>query len=356
MTSESPSIVDVAKRAGVSVATASRVMSGSTYPVSEGTRERVLLAARELRYVPNSLARSLKAQRSKLIAVLVGDNADPYFAQVARGVEEVANSHGYLTIICNTERDPIRELSYLQTLQDYRADGIVFTGSGSDETSVPEQLEIDDMIEKIQRRGAAIVMLSPHNLQAPSIQPDNLGGAYELTRYLIELGHTRIAFVTGPASVTVANQRLQGYRQALTESGITPDDTLLFPGNFTQAGGERAAAMLNQLPREKRPSAVFACNDETAFGLMYGLRQHGWRLPEDISICGFGNLPMARMVTPALTTANISLRELGRAGAQKILALLQHQDTSAQETFPTTIVKRASTIPFAHATSNIDEK
>lgn len=354
MASESPSIVDVAKKAGVSVATASRVMSGSTYPVSDGTREKVVIAAKELRYVPNSLARSLKAQRSKLIAVLVGDNADPYFAQVTRGVEEVANAHGYLTIICNTERDPNRELSYLQTLQDYRADGIIFTGSGSDETSVPEQLEIDAMIEKIQRRGAAIVILSPHSIQAPSIQPDNIGGAYELTSYLISLGHKRIAFITGPSNVTVANLRLQGYRQALTDAGITPDDTLLLPGNFTQAGGERAAGMLAQFPREKQPTAAFACNDETAFGLMYGLLQRGWRLPEDISICGFGNIPMARMVSPSLTTVNISLRELGRAGAQKILTLLQHQETPIQETFPTTIVKRASTIALEH-TADIEK-
>ncbi|GCE20722.1 hypothetical protein KDK_45220 [Dictyobacter kobayashii] len=143
------------------MATASRVMSSSTYPVSEGTREKVLAAAKELHYIPNSLARSLKAQRSKLIAVLVGDNADPYFAQVARGVEEIANAHGYLTIICNTERNLARELSYLQTLQDYRADGIIFTNSGFNETNEPEQVEIEEMVEKIQRRGAAIVSLSP---------------------------------------------------------------------------------------------------------------------------------------------------------------------------------------------------
>ncbi|GCE28263.1 LacI family transcriptional regulator [Dictyobacter alpinus] len=350
MPTQLPSIVDVAKKAGVSVATASRVMSSSTYPVSGTAREKVLSAARELKYVPNSLARSLKIQRSKLIAVLVGDNADPYFAQVARGVEEVANAHGYLTIMCNTGRDPMRELSYLQTLQDYRADGIIFSSSGLSEIDYPEQVQIDELVEKIQERGAAIVTLSPHSIKAPSIQSDNIGGAYELTAYLISLGHRRIAFVTGPDKVAVSEQRQQGYTRALTEAGIPLSPELIIPGNFTQAGGESAASILVQLPTEQRPSAVFACNDETAFGLMNGLRQHGWRLPEDISICGFGDIPMARMVTPSLTTVSISLRQLGQAGAQKVLSLLQNKQQEPEPTteiLPAMLIKRNSTIPYS---------
>src|SRR5581483_11368507 len=123
MVKQPPSIVHVAERAGVSIATASRVMSNSSYPVSPATRQKVLKAAGELGYAPNSLARSLRSQRSKLIAALVGDNADPYFAEIMRGVEEVANEHGYLTIVCNTDRSPIKELNYLRALRDYRADG-----------------------------------------------------------------------------------------------------------------------------------------------------------------------------------------------------------------------------------------
>ncbi|GCE20721.1 LacI family DNA-binding transcriptional regulator [Dictyobacter kobayashii] len=169
---------------------------------------------------------------------------------------------------------------------------------------------------------------------------------------MISLGHRRIAFVTGPQNLTVANLRLQGYRKALTDAGIPFDDALLIRGNFTQAGGKQAAEILAGLPQEARPSAVFACNDETAFGLMYRLRELGWQLPEDISICGFGDLPMAQMVTPGLTTVHIALRELGRAGAQKILAQLQNKQDPTHEMFPTSVVKRGSTIPLEH-TSNV---
>ncbi|GER92092.1 LacI family transcriptional regulator [Dictyobacter vulcani] len=346
MPAQLPSIVDVARKAGVSIATASRVISSSTYPVSATTREKVLAAAKELKYMPNSLARSLKVQRSKLIAVLVGDNTDPYFAQVARGVEEIANAHGYLTIMCNTERDPARELAYLQTLQDYRADGFIIAGSGLSETDYAEQEQINELVQKIQGRGAAIVTLSPHSIQAPSIQSDNIGGAYELTSYLISLGHRRIAFVTGPAHVTVSELRQQGYTRALADASIPFAPELILTGDFTQAGGERIAATLAQMPVDQRPAAIFASNDETAFGLMNGLRQQGWRLPQDISICGFGDIPMAPMVIPSLTTVSISLRELGRAGARKILSLLQnHQTEPTIEIMPATVIKRDSTIP-----------
>ncbi|GCF11499.1 LacI family DNA-binding transcriptional regulator [Dictyobacter arantiisoli] len=337
-----PSIVAVAKKAGVSVATASRVMSSSTYPVSEATREKVLQAAQELHYTPNSLARSLKAQHSKLLAVLVGDNADPYFAQVARGVEEIANEHGYLTIMCNTERDPIRERTYLNTLQDYRADGIIITGSGYNHTDYTDDLNA--IVQKIQQRGGAVVTLSPHVIQAPSIQTDNVGGAREITAYLLSLGHRSIAFVSGPEDVTVSDQRQQGYQQAMEAAGIAIHPTWLIQGDFTQSGGERAAYQLTQLA--ERPSAVFACNDETAFGLMNGLQQQGWRIPQDISLCGFGDLPMAKMVVPSLTTVHIALRELGQKGAQKILALLKEPQEPTEEILPNTIIKRNSTIPF----------
>lgn len=338
-----PSIVDVAQRAGVSVATASRVMSNANYPVSEGTRQKVLKAAEELKYVPNSLARSLKAQRSKLIAVIVGDNADPYFAEVTRGVEEVANAQGYLTIVCNTDRNPQRELSYLQTLQDYRADGIIFAGSSLNEPGYSEQ--VDAMVQQMVRRGAAIVTLSQHTLHVPSVQTDNFRGTCDLTARLIELGHRRIAFITGPTNLTAANVRLQGYMAALAQANIPIDHTLLIPGNFTQAGGEQAAHSLMAFPLEQRPTAVFASNDETAFGALATLQQHGWHVPGDISVCGFGDLPMAAMVMPALTTVRIGLRDLGRTGVHKLFALLKNEDVPWLEVFPTTIIERASTAP-----------
>ncbi|GHO46722.1 LacI family DNA-binding transcriptional regulator [Ktedonospora formicarum] len=341
MGKQTASIVDVAKRAGVSVASASRVLSGSSYPVSDETRQKVLEAAQALDYAPNTLARSLRAQRSNLIAVIVGDNADPYFAEITRGVEEVANERGYLTIVCNTDRQSDRELHYLRMLQDYRADGVIFAGSGLNEPEYLEQFE--KIIETMQARGAAIVALAQHTLQLPTIQVDNFGGARAMTRHLIEQGHRRIAFVSGPTNLLVATARLQGYTAALVEAGLCVDSDLILPGNFNREGGEQAAHKLAQFAAEQRPSAVFAANDETAFGVLSGLSSQGWRIPADISICGFGDLPMASVVYPPLTTVHIGLRELGRSGAHKLLAQLQREEIEANEIIPTSLSIRCTT-------------
>ena len=349
MVKQVASIVDVAKLAGVSIASASRVLSGSSYPVSEETRQKVLKAAQELNYVPNSLARSLRAQRSNLIAVLVGDNADPYFAEIVRGVEDVANDCGYLTIVCNSDRKKEKELNYLRILQDYRADGVIFAGGALNEPGYPAQLE--KAIKSMLDRGAAVVTLAQHTLQVPSIQADNFAGARAMTQYLQQLGHRRIGFVSGPTNVTVANVRLQGYMAAMVEAGLQIDPGLILSGNFDQAGGEMAAQAILQIPPEQRPTAVFAANDETAFGLLSGLGRLKIRVPQEISVCGFGDLPMSQMVVPALTTVHIGLRELGRAGARKLLAMLNREEVPPLEVMPTHVVPRDTTTSPSVASS-----
>ncbi|HLI71037.1 MAG TPA: LacI family DNA-binding transcriptional regulator [Ktedonobacteraceae bacterium] len=334
------SIVDVAERAGVSLATASRVMSNSSYPVNAATRQKVLAAAAELGYSPNSLARSLRSQRSKLIAVLVGDNVDPYFAEITRGVEEVANEQGYLTIICNTDRNPTKELHYLRTLRDYRADGLIFAGSGLNNPEHTEQIE--KVVMDMQGRGAAAIALSQHTLHVPSIQIDNFGGGHAITAMLLEIGHRRIALIAGPAGLTAANRRMQGYMAALVEKGIPIDPHLILLGNFDQASGERAAQTIAQMELAQRPTAIFAANDEMAFGVMLALQQQGIRVPQDISVCGFGDIPMSRLIAPALTTVHVPLRQLGRSGAERLLAILRQEEVPSSEILPITIVKRAS--------------
>jgi LacI family transcriptional regulator len=346
MSKQNLSIADVAERAGVSPATASRVMSNSSYPVNGATRQKVLDAAAALGYTPNSLARSLRSQRSKLIAVLVGDNVDPYFAEITRGVEEVANEQGYLTIICNTDRNPLKELYYLRTLRDYRADGIIFAGSGLNNPEHTEQIE--KIIAEMRGRGAAAITLSQHMLRVPTIQADNFGGGHDITAMLLEMGHRRIALLAGPANLTVANVRMQGYMAALVEKGIAIDPSLISIGNFDQASGERAAQNIARMKPMQRPTAIFAANDEMAFGVMLELQQQGIQVPQDISVCGFGDIPMSRFVTPALTTVHIPLRQLGRSGANRLLAILRQEEPPSCEILPISIVKRASTIPLPH--------
>jgi LacI family transcriptional regulator len=338
------SIVDVAKRAKVSIATASRVLSSSSYKVSDATRLRVLQAAKELHYVPNSLARSLRARRSNLIAVIVGDNADPYFAEITRGVEDVANKYGYLTIVCNTDRQSEKELHYLQILRDYRVDGVIFAGSGLNVAGYPEQ--IAQVVQGMRERGAAAVTLAQHTLKVPSVQADNFGGARTMTARLLELGHQRIAFITGPSNALVANARLQGYMAALIEAGTTIDPALILPGRFDRESGEQAVQGLLRLSKLQRPSAIFAANDETAFGVLSELGSLGWHIPRDISVCGFGDQPMARVVVPALTTVHIGMRELGRIGAYKLLAQLNHEEVEELEIIPTSVIERGTTAKY----------
>lgn len=337
-----PSIIEVARRAGVSLATASRVLSRAAYPVSEATRQRVFQAATELNYIPNSLARSLKAQRSHLLAVIVGNNADPYFAEIVRGVEEVADEQGYLVIICNSDRDPAKEIHYLRILQDYRADGVLFAGSGLNDAAYATEMEV--LVQQVIRRGAEVVTLTQHLLQVPSIQPDNFGGARQMTARLIALGHRRIAFIGGPTNLIVANVRLQGYMSGMIEAGVPIDSSLILSSDFAQTGGEQAARALLQLRPEQRPTAIFAANDEAAYGALIALRDAGVRIPGEIAVCGFDDLPMSRLVAPSLTSVHIPLRELGRIGTQRLLALLNKADVPTLEVLPAQVIERESTM------------
>jgi LacI family transcriptional regulator len=319
-------------------------MSNAPYPVNAVTRQKVLEAAEILGYAPNTLARSLRSQRSRLLAVLVGDNVDPYFAEIMRGVEEVANQLGYLTIVCNTERSTEREIHYLATLRDYRVDGIIFAGSGIQESQHLKQVEtlVNDMLG----RGTVVVTLSHHTLQVPSIQADNFAGARRMTQRLIELGHHRIAFVTGPSTLAVVNVRLQGYMLAMLEAGLTVNQDLLLPGNFDLASGEHVAALIMRMPPAQRPTAIFAANDEMAFGVMRSLMQHGLRIPQDCSVCGFGDIPMAQFILPALTSVQIPLRAMGRNGARTLISLLRQESVAPLEILPTTIIERDSTAAY----------
>ncbi|HEX4206010.1 MAG TPA: LacI family DNA-binding transcriptional regulator, partial [Ktedonobacteraceae bacterium] len=195
--------------------------------------------------------------------------------------------------------------------------------------------------------GAVAVALSESTLHIPSLQTDNFGGAKAMTARLIELGHTRIAFIAGPAKLAVANVRLQGYMAAMVEAGLTIDPHLIIEADFLQSGGEQAAQHIHQMPTSLRPSAVFAANGEMAFGVLLGLGRLGWHVPQGISVCGFDDLPMAQLVAPALTTVQVPVRLLGRAGAQKLFAQLKGEEVSDIETLPTKIIERGSTAPVS---------
>ncbi len=332
------SITEVARLAGVSVATASRVVSQTDYPVSAGTRARVLEAARSLDYVPNALARGLLKSRMPVVGVIVHDITDPYFAEVVRGVEDAAGPTGVLVITCSSERDPDRERSYVRLLRSMRATAVVFAGSGLDDPAANE--EIGRHLAAMRADGAAVVHLSPHAGGEPEVGVDNEAGIAAMVDALAGLGHRRIGFLAGPDDLFVARARLAGYRRGLEAAGIAWDESLVTTGTFDRQGGADGADAL--LKRDPAITAICAANDLLALGALTRLAERGVEVPGDVSVAGFDDVSIAALTAPGLSTVRLPLRELGRQGFAYADAMLAGSEPPAVQ-LPTELVLRAST-------------
>lgn len=332
------SITEVARLAGVSTATASRVVSSSAYPVAAETRARVLEAARTLDYVPNALARGLLKSRVPVVAVIVHDISDPYFAEVVRGVEDGASRTGYLVITCSSERDAERERSYVRLLRSIRAAAVVFAGSGLDEPALND--EIERHLAAMRADGAAVVHLSPHARGRPEVSVDNEAGIAGMVAALADLGHRRIGFLAGPQSLFVARERLAGYRRGLAEAGIPLEERLVVSTTFDRAGGVAGVDAL--LAADVPFSAICCANDLLALGAMGRLAELGIDVPGRISVAGFDDIPTAALTAPSLSTVRLPLREMGRRGFEHADRLLAGEPVP-EEILPTQLVLRAST-------------
>jgi LacI family transcriptional regulator, galactose operon repressor len=334
------SLGDVAHRAQVSVATVSRVLSGSSHPVRNVTRERVLQAATELDFRPNALAKGLVTTRTNIIGAIVHDISDPYFAEMVRGLEDAANATGYQVFVCSSDRDPDRELTYVRTLLSYRVDAIVLAGGVIEDRSY--QRELSRLLAGFEEEGGAVVTLAPHSHRASGVILENREGAASMTHHLLALGHRRIGFVAGPPQIRSSRLRLAGYRQALEAFGLTYDEQLLATGWFTPSGG--AAAVCELLDRAPDLTAILASSDAMAFGVLKELADRGIAVPEDISVAGFDDVQMAAYVQPPLTTVRIPTYALGNAGAEIAFEILAGGNPRPRR-LPLPIVERASTGP-----------
>jgi LacI family transcriptional regulator len=346
------SITDVARLAGVSAATASRVVSSAQYAVNPATRERVLDAARTLDYVPNALARGLLKSTLPLVGVIVHDITDPYFSEVVRGIEDAAASGGYLVITCSSERIAERESSYVRMLRSLRAAALIFAGSGLDDAAL--NADVARHVAAMRESGSAVVHLSPHALGDPEIGVDNVAGMASMIAALVELGHRRVGFLAGPRSLYVARERLEGYRAGLAAAGIDFDDGLVVEGGFDQAAGATGieALLATGLPL----TAVAAANDLLAVGALHRLDELGIDVPGRISVAGFDDIQMAALVAPRLSTVRIPLRDVGRLGFQFAEALLTG-GRPATSVLPTEVILRESTAaPRALTTSTAKQK
>jgi len=340
------SINDVARLAGVSIATVSRVVSDAPYAVSMETRERVLDAARTLDYVPNALARGLLKSHIPVVGVIVHDITDPYFSEIVRGVEDEATSAGYLVITCSSERDVDREASYVRLLRSMRVAAVVFAGSGLEDN--PSTKSVRRHLSAMRTDGSAIVHLSPHSEGPPEVGVDNAAGVAQMIAALVALGHRQIAFLAGPSTLIVARQRLAGYRQGLSEAGIPFDERLVLHTTFDAAGGSLAVDALHD--GSASFTAIMCANDLMALGVLRRLAALGVNVPGDVSVAGFDDIVTASITAPSLSTVRIPLRDLGRHGFEFVNRVLSGEVPS-QVSLPTKVILRDSTAQRAAAAS-----
>ncbi|MCG5220567.1 LacI family DNA-binding transcriptional regulator [Streptosporangium sp. KLBMP 9127] len=324
---------DVAKHAGVSLATASRVLNGSTRQVGRELRERVEHAATELGYTTNRAAQALARSASDILGLVVHDLSDPYFAVLANAVVRAADMHGLSVMVGTTFRDPEAEIGYVATLRAQRVRAIVLAGSRIDDAAMTERLRAE--LDRYRGTGGRAALIGQDLLGVDTVVPDNHAGAGELARSLAGLGHTRFAVLTGPATLLTAADRVAGFAEGLASLGLPAP--LLFPGPFDRDGGYAAAQRL--LAADTDVTCVFAVNDVMAVGALAALRDGGCEVPGRISVAGFDDIPTLRDLTPALTTVRLPLADMGR----RAVALALGTVPIVAEPAETEVVLREST-------------
>jgi DNA-binding LacI/PurR family transcriptional regulator len=307
------SIKDIARAVGVSHSTVSRALSNSPL-VNPETKARIQKLAQEMGYTPDAAARSLVMGQTRTVGVVVTSIADPFIAQVVQGIENIAYEHAYAVILASSNSDPLREMSAVEMLRSKRVDGVIVTSSRLGAL-------YQDHLEHI---GVPVVLLNNHSEQSGrylySVTVDNPHGGHLATQHLIELGHRRIACITGPANHSSNMGRLAGYQQALAEANIPFAPELVAPGTGTQAAGMLALPKLMNL--SEHPTALFCYNDMTAIGVLRAAREMGLHIPRDLAVVGFDDISFASFVNPPLTTIAQPQFEMGQQATQMLLTLM----------------------------------
>jgi len=303
-------IKQIAERAGVSVGTVSNVLN-ELPSVREATRKRVLAVVDSFGYQPSMLGRALRKEKTNIIVMIVPDITNPFFPGVVRGAEDVAFQNGYQLVLCNSDNDYTKELAYMRALRSYRPSGLII---------VPSDLrEGEEEVRAYIKAGSAVVYVDrvPPHWRGDAVTSAHEEGAYEATRHLISLGHKRIATITGPVQGTSAAQRLAGFERAMKDARLPVAAEYIQETDFNRAGGYEKADFLLKL--RSRPTAIFAANDLIAMGAIKATRNLGLSCPKDVSIFGFDNLEMDDETTPALSTVDQFISELGGRAAQIVI-------------------------------------
>ncbi len=316
-------IYDIARIVGVSTATVSRALNNKGY-VREEVRQRIWEVAEELNYVPNSTARSLINKRSQIVSLIIPDISNPFFALVARGVEDVTRHFGYSLLICNTDGSTFREKQYVQIAREKQADGIIFISC---------QVSNNYLQELTSNLPVVVADRSVEDLSVDMVLNDNVEGSREAVRHLVRLGHQAIATIRGPQETQTGIDRYIGYEKVLKESGLEVVPDYVRDGDFKEQSGYYEAQQLLKLPHP--PTAIFAANDLMALGTLNALEQAGVRVPEDMALVGYDDIPIASRIKPGLTTVAQLKYELGQQAAERLMWRLSNPEEKLK---PETVV------------------
>jgi LacI family transcriptional regulator len=304
-------LTEVAERAGVSLATASRALNGSDRTVSERYRRRVLAAAAQLGYRADPHAQAMARGASNIVGLVVQDLADPYFSTIADGVMRQCEARGLVTVLASTRRDPEREIEYVAALRGQRARAVIIVGSRTHDRGITARLANE--VAGYAASGGRVACVSQNRLGTNTVLIQNRSGARDLGRELARLGHRRFAVLAGPADLLTARERRAGFVDGLAHAGVPTKDVRVVHGAFSRDGGYASAQQL--IDGGLDATCVFACNDVMAVGAIAAFRDNGLRVPEDVSVAGFDDIKPLRDLVPPLTTVHLDLEELGERAA-----------------------------------------
>lgn len=329
-------IKDIAKMAGVSITTVSRVLNNKTQGIGETTRQHVLEIIKKHDYRPNAIARSMITKNTKTIGLIIPDIRNPFFSELARGVEDAASSSKYTVVLCNTDSTLGKIIDYLWLLKEKNVDGIIV--SCSDPT-------LDKEVEAfVQQNDLPVVMIDRgfEDQMFSGVYIENEHAAYLATRHLLQLAHTRVGCISGPRYIKNANERLRGFLKSHNEMNIPVDLSLIKDGNYTMEGGYQVAM---ELLKNQNITAIFACNDLMAFGVYQAVEELGLKIPDDLSVVGFDNLKYNLILHPKLTTIEQPIHQMGEVAIKLLFKQIETENTPQVESIylETKLIVREST-------------
>lgn len=329
-------IKDIANYTGFSVTTISLVLNNKATKIPAGTKQKIQEAVKELNYHPNQLAVGLVKKRTQTIGLIISDVSNTFFSMLAKGVEDACRQQGWNLILCNTNDEHARDMSYIQVLADRGVDGILFCmAKDSSRQKTQESLRL------LKKLKMPFIMVDRHveHAECSSVVVDHMQGGYIATKHLLELGHRKIGCVTGPNNLEDSMERLRGYRNALREWNVPYDEQLVFEGNYDRESGFAAAEYF----AAKRPTAIFAFNDMSAYGVYSGLKKRGIRLPEDMSLVGYDDTFFSEFLDVPLTSVRQPVYDMGVEGVRQLMDELENESLHRRIMFEPQLIVREST-------------